>query len=136
MKRISAALPRKARVVEIHAVTLARDHDGKCRVCGWIHDVGFTQIITDEPGVIRLGSRLADIVRLVHHAHEQGFPGLSTKDEALVETCGGYGNPCKAFDDLNCRTEYKQLFDTSRRGFISLRGAVGRNRNKSESSPE
>jgi hypothetical protein len=42
----------------------------------------------------------------------------------------------RPFDDLNRRNEYKQLFDTRKRGLISLRGAFGRNRNKSESGPE
>lgn len=107
-----------------------------CPVCGWIHDAGFTQIKTVPDEVITLGGILPDIVALIHRAHEKGFPALSTKDEKLLEVCGGYGNPCKAFDDLKHRDDYKKLFDTRKRGFISLRGALGINRNKSESDPE
>lgn len=107
-----------------------------CRVCGWIHDAGFTQLKTNQDKIITLSGKLPDIVALVHHAHEKGFPALSTKDDELVKICGGYGNPCKAFDDLKHRDEYKILFDTRKRGFISLRGALGINRNKSETSPE
>jgi hypothetical protein len=107
-----------------------------CPVCGWIHDRGFTQIKTDSREAISLAGILPEIVSLVHRAHEKGFTGLSTKDDALLEVCGGYMNPCQAFDDLNRRDEYKRLFDTRRRGFISLRGIAGRNRNKSEARPE
>jgi hypothetical protein len=110
--------------------------DDTCRVCGWIHDPGFTQIKMDDSEAISLGGRLPEIFGLVHKAHEKGPTALSTKDEALVKTCGGYRNPCKAFDDLKHRNEYHRLFDTRSRGFISLRGAAGRNRNKSERSPE
>jgi len=74
-----------------------------------------------EPPLL-LGGVLPEIVRLVHQAHEQGFPALSTKAEALVKACGGYRHPCKAFDDLKQRAAYQQLFDTRRRGFIALRG--------------
>ena len=107
-----------------------------CPVCGWIHDAGLTQIKIAGADPISLSGLLPDIVRLVHRAHEKGLAGVSTKDDTLVKICGGYKHPCKAFDDLNQRAAYKLLFDTSRRGFISLRGAVGRNRNKSESNPE
>ncbi len=107
-----------------------------CAVCGWQHDAGFTQVRLDEVEVVCLRGVLPDIVALVHRAHENGFPSLSTKDEKLLRVCGGYRHPCKAFDDLKQQVAYKQLFDTSRRGFISLRGAVGRNRNKSEARPE
>lgn len=107
-----------------------------CAVCGWQHDAGFSQVRLDEVEVVCLRGVLPDIVTLVHRAHEKGFPGLSTKDDELRNTCGGYGNACKAFDDLKQRRAYKFLFDTSRRGFISLRGAAGRNRNKSEARPE
>ncbi|MDE3066805.1 MAG: hypothetical protein KGJ60_04550, partial [Verrucomicrobiota bacterium] len=106
-----------------------------CRVCGWVHDAGFTQIKANQNGVITLGGILPDIVALVHQAHERGFPALSTKDDGLLKVCGGYGNPCKAFDDLNHRSDYKVLFETRKRGFISLRGAGGMNRNKSEPIP-
>lgn len=107
-----------------------------CPVCGWNHDRGFTQIKIGNLKPICLGGILPEIVRLVHGMHEKGFAGLSTKDDELLKACAGYRNPCKAFDDLNRRHQYKQLFDTSRRGFISLRGMVGRKRNKSEGCPE
>ena len=107
-----------------------------CPVCGWIHDAGFTQIKTNQDAVILLGGILPDIVALVHRAHEKGFTGLSTKDEQLLKICAGYRHPCKAFDDLKHRDDYKKLFDTRKRGFISLRGALGISRNKSEIGPE
>ena len=108
-----------------------------CPVCGWIHDAGFTQIKTNQEQVITLGGILPDIVALIHCAHEKGLAaGLSTKDDKLLKICGGYGNPCKAFDDLKHRNDYKSLFNTRKRGFISLRGANGINRNKSEAGPE
>jgi hypothetical protein len=113
----------------------AHRHD-VCPVCGWIHDTGFTQIRTNQDEVIMLGGILPDIVALVHHAHENGLAGLCTKDEKLVKACGGYNHPCKAFDDLKHRNDYKTLFETGKRGFISLRGALGINRNKSETGPE
>jgi len=62
------------------------------------------------------------MVSLVHKEHEKRLTGLSTKADTLLKTCGGYGNPCKAFYDLRQREAYKALFDTSRRGFIALRG--------------
>lgn len=117
----------------------ARPHEvgqKKCPVCGWLHDDGFTQIRPDADGVITLSGILPDIMRVVHRAHEKGFERLITKDDELRRVCGGYRHPCKAFGDLNRSADYQRLFDTRRRGFISLRGAVGRNRNKSESSPE
>jgi hypothetical protein len=107
-----------------------------CDVCGWVHDTGFTQIKTDQSDVITLGGILPDIVALVHKAHANGFQALSSKDEKLVKLCGGYKHPCKVFDDLKHREDYKKLFDTRKRGFISLRGANGINRNKSEADPE
>ena len=110
-------------------------HDA-CPVCGWIHDTGFTQIKIGGFEAVSLSGLLPDIVRLVHQAHEKGFAGVSTKDGDLLKTCGGYRHPCKAFDDLKRRREYKLLFDTRKRGFISLRGAVGINRNKSEAGSE
>ena len=100
----------------------------RCAVCAWLHDYSFTQILDGKGAVISLRGRLPGIVRVVHQAHEKGFSELSTKNEDLVGACGGYHNPCKAFDDLKRRSDYKQLFDTSRRGFISLRRAVGINR--------
>lgn len=111
----------------------ARD---ECATCGLIHDGGFTRIKADDGEVIALAGVLPDIVRLIHKAHEKGLNGLCTKDDGLAKVCGGYRNPCKAFDDLKRRAEYKRLFDTRKRGFIALRGAIGRNRNQSESGPE
>ncbi len=108
-----------------------------CTVCGWTHDSGFTQIIIADGGnTISLGGILPDIVRVVHRAHEKGFERLKSKDDELLRICGSYRHPCKAFDDLNHRADYKRLFDTSRRGFIALRGAIGMIRKKSESNPE
>jgi hypothetical protein len=107
-----------------------------CPVCGLVHDAGFTQIKTSQEGVIMLGGILPDIVVLIHKAHAKGLAGLSTKDEELLKACGGYKHPCKAFDDLKHRNDYKTLFDTRKRGFISLRGADGIYRNKSKASPE
>jgi hypothetical protein len=109
---------------------------GACLVCGWTHDSNFTQFTEVGAEPIQLSGVLPDIVRVVHRAHEKGFSSLSSKDDQLVNLCGGYRHPCKAFDDLNQRAAYKRLFDTSRRGFIALRGAVGRNRNESETYPE
>ena len=125
-------------LLEFRLETNERTSAGKtneCPVCGRVHDTGFTQFAVAE-SCFSLSGVLPGIVRLVHQAHEKGFSALSTKEDALVKICGGYGNPGKAFDDLNRRREYKLLFDTRRRGFISLRGAVGRSRNKSESPSE
>lgn len=106
-----------------------------CPVCGWIHDAAFTQItISDEK--ITLGGILPDIVRKVHDSHARDLAGVSTKDEHLTKICGGYYSPCKAFHGLKRQREYRLLFDTSRRGTISLRGAIGKNWNKSEPSLE
>jgi hypothetical protein len=99
-----------------------------CEVCGWIHDIGFTQIKTDQGDVIQLGGILPDIVALVHRTHAKGLRGLNTKDEQLLKICGGYRHPSKAFDDLKHRNDYQLLFNTRKRGFISLRGADGINR--------
>ncbi len=106
-----------------------------CRVCGWIHDAEFTQMKRDGSEAITLSGRLPDIVRVVHRAHEKRFERLSTKDGELLKVCGSYRHPSKAFDDLKRPKEYKLIFDT-RYGFISIRGAVGMIRNKSESNPE
>jgi hypothetical protein len=114
----------------------AEDRSDVCLICSWIHDAGFTQIKISDDKVVTLGGILPDIVALVHRAHEKGLPGLSTKDEELLKTCGGYKHPCKAFDDLNHRNDYKILFETRKRGFISLHGALGINRIKSEAGPE
>jgi hypothetical protein len=113
-----------------------RVHHAVCPVCGWIHDAGFTQIKIGDGAVITLGGILPDIVALVHRAHANALMGLSTKDEELIKACGGYRHPCKAFDDLKHRNDYKRLFDTRKRGFLSLRGAIGINRNKPEPGPE
>ena len=51
----------------------------------------------------------------------QGHARLSTKDDTLQRICGGYHSPSKAFHDLRQNPDYRTLFDTSRRGFISLR---------------
>jgi hypothetical protein len=115
---------------------LTNPREKNCQVCGWIHDAGFNQITTEAGEEIYLRGVLSKIVQLVHQAHERGLESLCTKDEALLDVCRGYHNPCKAFDDLKRREEYKRLFDTSRRGFITLRGAAGRNRNKSVTRPE
>ncbi len=123
----------KVHVVEAAA---ARRDKSVCTVCGWVHDTGLTQIRLECGTVVRLHGVLPRIVSLVHQAHEMRLDGLSTKDDTLLELCAGYRHPCKAFDDLKHRGDYKLLFDTHRRGFISLRGGTGRNRNKSESSPE
>ena len=78
----------------------------------------------DVPGhaPVTLAGALPDIVRCVHAAHEKGFPRLSTKDDGLLRRCGSYRYPSKAFYDLGQSAAYKVLFDTSRRGFIALRG--------------
>lgn len=96
-----------------------------CGVCGWFHDVGFNQIILGDAQVVSLKGILPEIVAVVHRAHEKGSLGLSVKDPELIKAYGGYGHPCKAFDDLKHREDYKKLFDTSRRGRISLRNAAG-----------
>jgi len=114
--------------VQSAEIEAGRPAGDACAVCGWTHDDGFTRVKADELEVIVLAGVLPDIVRLVHKAHEKGLNGLNTKDDELVRSCGGYRNPCKAFDDLKRRAEYKRLFDTRKRGFISLRGAIGRNR--------
>lgn len=140
IKRVADALAQIGEVnglcVESGKSLAAAPPLGACPVCGWIHDARFTQINTGQDGVITLGGVLPDIVALVHAAHDRGLSGLSTKDDGLVAACGGYKHPCKAFDDLNHRRDYQVLFDTRKRGFISLRRANGINRNKSESNPE
>jgi hypothetical protein len=107
-----------------------------CLVCGWMHDAEFTQMAQDGAAAISLSGVLPDIVRVVHKAHERGFERLSTKDGELLRLCGGYRHPCMAFGDLKRSADYKRLFDTSRHGFVSLRGAVGIIRNQSESDSE
>jgi hypothetical protein len=90
-------------------------------VCGWVHDAHWTQFIRPGKEPIALAGVLPDIVAVIHGALEKGLPRVSTKDDALLRRCGGYGNACKAFYDLGQRAAYRALFDTSRRGFISLR---------------
>jgi hypothetical protein len=68
-----------------------------------------------------LAGVLPDIVACVHKALARGHPRLSTKDETLQRICGGYHSPSKAFHDLRQSPAYRALFDTSRRGFLSLR---------------
>jgi len=92
-----------------------------CAACGLRHDPSLCQIILPSGQTITLAGVLPDIVRCIHRAHEKGFACLSTKDEELLKTCGGYGHPCKAFDDLGKSAAYKALFDTSRRGFVAFR---------------
>jgi len=140
IKKVADALAQIGELAQLNVESTKSIDDAHrqavCPVCSWVHDAGFTQIKTNQEQVITLGGILPDIVALVHRAHEKGLAGLSTKDDKLLEICGGYGNPCKAFDDLKHRNDYKILFDTRKRGFISLRGANGINRNKSEASPE
>ncbi|MCW5553321.1 MAG: hypothetical protein KIS67_14320 [Verrucomicrobiae bacterium] len=126
----------RAFAVEEAGAAMASATGCACSVCGWVHDSSFTQIKPDTGEAISLGGVLPYILALVHTAHEKGLNGLSSKDATLLNICGGYRHPCKAFDDLNQRAAYKRLFDTRRRGFIALRGAVGKSRNKSEFNPE
>ena len=95
-----------------------------CPVCGITHDSGFTQFIFPGGDTVAIAGVLPDIVRCVHAAHEKGFPNLITKNDELVQICGGYFHPSKAFYDLKQQQTYRLLFDTSRRGFIALRGFV------------
>ena len=140
IKKLADALAQIGELAQLNvesAKSIADVHrQAVCPVCGWMHDAGFTQIKASQDEVITLGGLLPDIVALVHRAHEKGFTGVSTKDEQLLKICAGYRHPCKAFDDLKRRDEYQRLFDTRKRGFISLRGALGINRNKSETGPE
>ncbi len=140
MKKITDALDQIGEIDALHIEPVKNygndSFEDACPVCNWIHDTGFTQIIIKPDQVITLTGILPEIVALVHNAHATGFPAVSSKDEKLLVLCGGYNNPCKAFDDLNHRNDYKLLFDTRKRGFISLRGANGINRNKSEPHSE
>ena len=140
IEKVAHALAQIGELAQLNVQSTKSMYDAHrqvvCPVCGWIHDAGFAQIKVAQHEVILLTGVLPEIVAVVHHAHEKGFPALSTKDDELLKICRGYGNPCKAFDDLRHRDDYKILFDTRKRGFISLRGAIGANRNKSEPSPE
>jgi hypothetical protein len=140
IKKIADALSTVGELCKI-AMTLTGSGIGRfftdsCAVCGWAHDAGFTQIKIGEGDTIFLRGAASAIALLIHQAHERGLPSLSTKDENLLDVCRGYHHPCKAFGDLKRKGEYKRLFDTSRRGFISLRGTLGKNRNKSQPRPE
>ncbi len=95
-----------------------------CATCGWTHDRGFMEIRVPGYERFSLPGVLPDIVRCVHNTHEKGVARLGMKDETLVKACGGYFHPSKAFYDLGQRDAYRVLFNTSRRGFISLRGLV------------
>jgi len=92
-----------------------------CGVCGWGHDAGFTRIEIPGRRVIALHGLMAQIVGLVHEAQASGAGAVSTKDEKLLALCGGYRHPCKVFDDLKRRADYKVLFDTKRRGLLGLK---------------
>jgi len=96
-----------------------------CPTCGLIHGSQFTSILIPaaKPIPVTLSGVLPDIVACVHKAQAQGHARLSTKDETLQRICGGYRSPSKAFHDLRQSAAYRALFDTSRRGFISLRHA-------------
>jgi hypothetical protein len=135
IKKVADALAQVGEVDGLE-VKSTRSIGNACPICGSVHDAGFTQIKPTQGEVIALGGILPDIVAVVHRAHEKGLTGLSSKNEELLKICAGYKHPCKAFDDLKCRDGYKKLFDTRKRGFISLHGAIGTNRNNSEASPE
>lgn len=96
-----------------------------CPICRWTHDDSFAWIKTDAVEINLFSGVLPEIVAAVHRAHEKGQKGLSTKNDELVKICGGYKNPCKAFQDKNRRKDYRALFYTRAKGFISLRGALG-----------
>jgi hypothetical protein len=125
MKAITDALSLGGEVeqINIEAEGARSELRGRqCPVCCFAHDHAFTQILVPGHAPITIAGALPDIVRCVHAAHEKGFPRLSTKDDGLLRRCGGYGHPSKAFHDLRQSGAYKVLFDTSRRGFIALRG--------------
>jgi hypothetical protein len=132
IKKVADALAPIGEVEQLNVESIKTidypHNQNACPVCGWVHDPGFTQIKTSQNETIILSGILPGIVALAHGTHEKGLPALSTKDDYLLKICGGYGNPCKAFDDLKHRDDYKKLFDTRKRGFISLRGANGINR--------
>ena len=125
MKAITDALSRGGELAQIHVqaeggTKIGQNHS--CPVCGYTHDRGFTQILVPGHDPMTIAGVLPDIFRCVHTAHEKGLARLSTKDDELLGRCGGYGHPSKAFHDLRQSAAYKILFDTSRRGFIALRG--------------
>jgi len=61
-----------------------------CEVCGWRHDAGFSRIEIPGRAPILLHGLMAQIVGLVHAAQASGAGAVSTKDERLLEICGGY----------------------------------------------
>ena len=129
MKAITDALSAGGDLTEFQMRTDGAgepERDGRCPTCGCTHDRGFTQVIVPGHAPVTIAGVLPDIVRCVHAAHEKGFLRLSTKDDDLLRTCGGYSHPSKAFYDLGQREAYRVIFDTSRRGFIALRGFVSR----------
>jgi hypothetical protein len=125
IKAITDALSHGGEVSQINVQTEGHQDAAQrtaCPVCGFAHDHMFTQILVPGHAPITIAGVLPDIVRCVHKSHEKGFPSLSTKDDDLLRRCGGYGHPSKAFHDLRQSGAYQVLFDTSRRGFIALRG--------------
>lgn len=110
-------------LVSFRAVAPSRSSakgQGKCGVCGWIHDDGFTAISIPGKPPMTLTGVLPDIVACVHKSHVRGLEHVSTSDESLLRVCGTYVHPAKAFNTLKRTSEYKLLFAT-RRGFIALR---------------
>lgn len=125
LNSIFGALAGPAEVTSLHVQEVGAHCDKAgvhCQVCGWVHDQGLTQFLRPDGFSFSISGVLPDIVRCVHSAHSKGLPRLSTKDDALLKTCGGYSHPSKAFYDLRQSEAYRALFDTSRRGFIALRG--------------
>jgi hypothetical protein len=135
IKRITDGLAQSGELSQIMVQSteagLAPQTRSRCLICGWLHDAAFTQILIRNGESICLRGVLPEIVRHVHACHEKGFPHLNTKDDGLLRILGSYGHASKAFYDLNQRQAYRAIFNTSRRGFISLRGFVVNNPNKS-----
>jgi len=120
-ERTIAALAEVASV-KAEETRVRSEEKQRCATCGWIHDARFSEIVIPrKPPLILSGVPQAIFAR-VHAAHERKERFVSTKDDALLKLCGGYGHPCKAFHGLRQSAAYKALFDTSRRGFIALRG--------------
>ncbi len=97
------------------------DEECPCPVCGWRHDGAFRSIRLGDQEPILLSGVLPLIVGKVHEACERGMPWVSVKDDQLIDVCGSYVHPCKAFHALGRKVEYQRLFDTRRRGFVALR---------------
>lgn len=106
---------------------LPTDRGGTCPVCGWIHDADFTLINLGDGEIIHLGGVLPNIVSLVHKSHANGLGGMSTKDAALLRACSSYLHPSKAFHSLKHSSDYQRLFNTRKRGFLSLGIPLGTN---------